>query len=113
MTTRGSKFKGKRSASVLIFGVEVRFQFFFSFFFFFVWTNFLMEFFTFSLSFSSQEAQSVLKEAKAVAAKKRRGSQRLENLGIPEEGASFSFCTLSKLFLYWFGKNKTIWLPAA
>lgn len=31
------------------------------------------------------EAQSVLKEAKAVAAKKRRGSSRLENLGIPEE----------------------------
>ncbi|BFZ05615.1 hypothetical protein BsWGS_08654 [Bradybaena similaris] len=31
------------------------------------------------------EAKAVLKEAKAVAAKKRRGSSRLENLGIPEE----------------------------
>jgi hypothetical protein len=28
---------------------------------------------------------SVMQEAKAVAAKKRRGSSRLENLGIPEE----------------------------
>lgn len=31
------------------------------------------------------EAKAVLKEAKAVAAKKRRGSTRLEHLGIPEE----------------------------
>lgn len=31
------------------------------------------------------EAKAVLQEAKAVAAKKRRGSTRLENLGIPEE----------------------------
>ncbi|GFR82135.1 protein Dr1-like [Elysia marginata] len=31
------------------------------------------------------EAKAVLKEAKAVAAKKRRGSSRLEHLGIPEE----------------------------
>ncbi|ESO98578.1 hypothetical protein LOTGIDRAFT_68595, partial [Lottia gigantea] len=32
-----------------------------------------------------EEAVAVLAEAKAVAAKKRRGSSRLENLGIPEE----------------------------
>ncbi|KAK2139855.1 hypothetical protein LSH36_1587g00068 [Paralvinella palmiformis] len=32
-----------------------------------------------------QEAQSIVKEAKAVAAKKRRASNKLENLGIPEE----------------------------
>ncbi|KAK2149031.1 hypothetical protein LSH36_471g04020 [Paralvinella palmiformis] len=32
-----------------------------------------------------EEAQAVLKEAKAVAAKKRRASTKLENLGIPEE----------------------------
>lgn len=32
-----------------------------------------------------EEAKAVLQEAKAVAAKKRRGSTRLENLGIPEE----------------------------
>jgi hypothetical protein len=32
-----------------------------------------------------EDATEVLKEAKAVAAKKRRGSSRLENLGIPEE----------------------------
>ena len=32
-----------------------------------------------------EEAVAVLHEAKAVAAKKRRGSTRLENLGIPEE----------------------------
>jgi len=31
------------------------------------------------------EAQTVLQEAKAVAAKKRRASTKLENLGIPEE----------------------------
>ncbi|KAK0042330.1 protein Dr1-like isoform X1 [Biomphalaria pfeifferi] len=40
-----------------------------------------------SLGFGAykNEAKAVLKEAKAVAAKKRRGSSRLENLGIPEE----------------------------
>ncbi|KAK6195858.1 protein Dr1 [Patella vulgata] len=40
-----------------------------------------------SLGFGSykEEAVAVLAEAKAVAAKKRRGSSRLENLGIPEE----------------------------
>jgi hypothetical protein len=40
-----------------------------------------------SLGFSDyrEEAQTVLKEAKAVAAKKRRASNKLENLGIPEE----------------------------
>ena len=32
-----------------------------------------------------EEARAVLVEAKAVAAKKRRQSSRLENLGIPEE----------------------------
>ncbi|KAL4218937.1 Down-regulator of transcription 1 [Mactra antiquata] len=32
-----------------------------------------------------EDATEVLKEAKAVAAKKRRGSSKLENLGIPEE----------------------------
>ena len=32
-----------------------------------------------------EEAKAVLQEAKAVAAKKRWGSTRLENLGIPEE----------------------------
>ena len=39
------------------------------------------------LGFSSykQEAEAVLVEAKEVAAKKRRASSRLENLGIPEE----------------------------
>lgn len=31
------------------------------------------------------EAEAVLKDCKAVAAKKRRRSTRLENLGIPEE----------------------------
>ena len=40
-----------------------------------------------SLGFGAykEDATEVLKEAKAVAAKKRRGSSRLENLGIPEE----------------------------
>ena len=40
-----------------------------------------------SLGFGSycEEAQAVLQEAKAVAAKKRRQSTKLENLGIPEE----------------------------
>ena len=40
-----------------------------------------------SLGFGNykQDAMSVMQEAKAVAAKKRRGSSRLENLGIPEE----------------------------
>ncbi|XP_046371366.1 protein Dr1-like [Haliotis cracherodii] len=40
-----------------------------------------------SLGFGAykEDAQAVLQEAKAVAAKKRRGSSRLENLGIPEE----------------------------
>ncbi|GAB1607739.1 protein Dr1-like [Argonauta hians] len=40
-----------------------------------------------SLGFSSykEDAVAVLVEAKAVAAKKRKGSSRLENLGIPEE----------------------------
>lgn len=40
-----------------------------------------------SLGFGAykEEAKAVLQEAKAVAAKKRRGSSRLENLGIPEE----------------------------
>lgn len=40
-----------------------------------------------SLGFSSykDEAKAVMEEAKAVAAKKRRQSTRLENLGIPEE----------------------------
>ena len=40
-----------------------------------------------SLGFGSycDEAQAVLQEAKAVAAKKRRQSTKLENLGIPEE----------------------------
>ncbi|CAI9738909.1 protein Dr1-like [Octopus vulgaris] len=40
-----------------------------------------------SLGFSSykEDAVAVLEEAKAVAAKKRKGSSRLENLGIPEE----------------------------
>ncbi|XP_074654264.1 protein Dr1-like [Tubulanus polymorphus] len=39
------------------------------------------------LGFASyrEEAQAVMVEAKAVAAKKRRASTRLENLGIPEE----------------------------
>ena len=32
-----------------------------------------------------EDAEAVLEETKAVAAKKRRGSSRLENLGIPEE----------------------------
>ena len=32
-----------------------------------------------------EDAEAVLQETKAVAAKKRRGSSRLENLGIPEE----------------------------
>ena len=32
-----------------------------------------------------EDATVVLQEAKAVAAKKRRGSSKLENLGIPEE----------------------------
>mgnify|MGYP001556576337 CR=1 FL=1 len=32
-----------------------------------------------------EDAQAVLQEAKAVAAKKRRQSTKLENLGIPEE----------------------------
>ncbi|OWF54704.1 protein Dr1-like [Mizuhopecten yessoensis] len=40
-----------------------------------------------SLGFSGykEDAVAVLEEAKAVAAKKRKGSSRLENLGIPEE----------------------------
>ena len=40
-----------------------------------------------SLGFGSykDEARAVLQEAKAVAAKKRRASSKLENLGIPEE----------------------------
>lgn len=40
-----------------------------------------------SLGFGAykEDATVVLKEAKAVAARKRRGSSRLENLGIPEE----------------------------
>ena len=40
-----------------------------------------------SLGFGSyrEEAEAVLQEAKAVAAKKRRASSKLENLGIPEE----------------------------
>ena len=40
-----------------------------------------------TLGFSSykDEACAVLQEAKAVAAKKRRASSKLENLGIPEE----------------------------
>lgn len=40
-----------------------------------------------SLGFGSykEDAVAVLEEAKAVAAKKRKGSSRLENLGIPEE----------------------------
>ena len=40
-----------------------------------------------SLGFGSyqEEAKEVMKEAKAVAAKKRRKSTKLENLGIPEE----------------------------
>ena len=40
-----------------------------------------------SLGFGSykEEARAVLQEAKAVAAKKRRQSTKLENLGIPEE----------------------------
>jgi len=40
-----------------------------------------------SLGFGAykEDATEVLKEAKAVAAKRRRGSSRLENLGIPEE----------------------------
>ena len=40
-----------------------------------------------SLGFGNykEDAMSVMQEAKAVAAKKRRGSSRLENLGIPEE----------------------------
>lgn len=40
-----------------------------------------------SLGFGSykDEAEAVLQEAKAVAAKKRRASTKLENLGIPEE----------------------------
>ena len=40
-----------------------------------------------SLDFGSykEEAKEVMKEAKAVAAKKRRKSTKLENLGIPEE----------------------------
>ena len=32
-----------------------------------------------------QEAENVLQQAKDVAAKKRRASSKLENLGIPEE----------------------------
>ena len=32
-----------------------------------------------------EEAKAVVQEAKAVAAKKRRASTKLENLGIPEE----------------------------
>jgi len=32
-----------------------------------------------------EDAVAVMEEAKAVAAKKRKGSSRLENLGIPEE----------------------------
>lgn len=40
-----------------------------------------------SLGFGTykDDAMAVLAEAKAVAAKKRKGSSRLENLGIPEE----------------------------
>ena len=40
-----------------------------------------------SLGFGAycDEAKSVMQEAKAVAAKKRRQSTKLENLGIPEE----------------------------
>jgi down-regulator of transcription 1 len=40
-----------------------------------------------NLGFGSykDEAQTVLQEAKAVAAKKRRASTKLENLGIPED----------------------------
>ena len=40
-----------------------------------------------SLGFGSykEEAKAVMKEAKAVAAKRRRQSTKLENLGIPEE----------------------------
>lgn len=40
-----------------------------------------------SLDFGSykEEAKEAMKEAKAVAAKKRRKSTKLENLGIPEE----------------------------
>lgn len=40
-----------------------------------------------SLGFGSyrQDAEAVLKDCKAVAAKRRRQSTRLENLGIPEE----------------------------
>ena len=40
-----------------------------------------------SLGFGAykEDATMVLQEAKAVAAKKRRGSSKLENLGIPEE----------------------------
>lgn len=40
-----------------------------------------------SLGFGNykEDATTVLQEAKAVAAKKRRGSSRLQNLGIPEE----------------------------
>lgn len=40
-----------------------------------------------SLGFSGykEDAVAVLEEAKAVAARKRKGSSRLENLGIPEE----------------------------
>ncbi|KAH3798082.1 hypothetical protein DPMN_151672 [Dreissena polymorpha] len=40
-----------------------------------------------SLGFGAykEDATEVLREAKAVAAKRRRGSTRLENLGIPEE----------------------------
>ena len=40
-----------------------------------------------SLGFGSylEECRSVLEECKTVAAKKRKASNRLENLGIPEE----------------------------
>lgn len=40
-----------------------------------------------ALGFSSykEEAETVLKDCKAAAAKRRRQSTRLENLGIPEE----------------------------
>ena len=40
-----------------------------------------------SLGFTGyrEDAEQVLQEAKAVAAKKRRASTKLENLGIPEE----------------------------
>lgn len=40
-----------------------------------------------ALGFSSykEEAEAVLKDCKAMAAKRRRQSTRLENLGIPEE----------------------------